>query len=158
MPEGRRIMTTQCVECEYEVGNRCVRCGSPEFAKPLFDADALSIEMGAAPIEREGLEITLKVGGFEFKVSLEDEGIMFSTPYDYHGDGPEDPKEMDEEAWAELDALLGFDARQSAVDRGVGGAWPPMCGLSAVSYAVVPYEMALLVRRGVEQAFTRASK
>ena len=90
---------------------------------------------------------------YEFRASIEDEGIMLCVPYDYHGCDAEfiDPDEANDEAWEALDALLGFDVRKAAVETGVGGGVPPLTVPSAVSYAVLPFEMALLVRRAMRK-------
>ncbi len=121
----------------------------------LYDAADLR---ALQPIE-EGVEIPVEVREplygrrYEFRASIEDEGIMLFVPYDYHGCCAEfiDPDEANEEAWEALDALLGFDVREAAIETGIGGSVPPLSGLGAVSYAVVPFEMALLVRRAMRK-------
>ena len=90
---------------------------------------------------------------YEFRASIEDGGIMLCVPYDYHGCDVEfiDPDEANDEAWEALDAMLGFDVRKAAVETGIGGSVPPLSVLGAVSYAVLPFEMALLVRRAMRK-------
>ena len=136
-------MTIRCGICIDEKQSECDRCGTPALEPPRYDADALAIEIEGRPIEAIGAEQVLLVRGtdgheYKFGVSLEDDGIMFmSTP------GGDD-------AWLALDARLGFDAREMAVDSGTGGVWPPLSGSNAASYVVLPYDMALLVRNAIE--------
>ena len=141
--KGTNTMTIRCGLCRGERPSECVRCGTPALEPPQYDADALAIEIEGRTIEAIGAEKTLVVHGtdgqqYGFAVSLEDAGIMFTATYE--GD----------DAWRALDAFLGFDARETAVDSGTGGVWPPLSGSNAVSYVVLPYDMALLVRNAIE--------
>ncbi len=99
-------------------------------------------------LDKDGriLEVRLKVkephygAEFEFTASVEDDGIMFSTPFDWH-DVDGDCEERNEDAWAALDCRLGFDVRGSAAESGIGGAAAPFGSFyPAVSYAVLPYD------------------
>ena len=113
---------------------------------PLCDEPVQSGD-GATVLGKDGrvLEVRLKVKEplygeeFEFTASVEDEGIMFATPYDWH-DVDADCDERNEDAWAALDCRLGFDVRDAAVESGVGAAAPFGSCYPAVSYAVLPYD------------------
>lgn len=95
---------------------------------------------------RRVLEVRLKVkeplygAEFEFTASVEDEGIMFTTPFDWH-DVDGDCEERNEDAWAALDCRLGFDVRESAVESGIGASAPFGSCYPAVSFAVLPYDL-----------------
>ena len=112
--KGTDTMTIRCGICIDEKQSECVRCGTPALEPPRYDADALAIEIEGRSTEAIGAEQVLLVRGtdgqeYQFGVSLEDDGIMFTiTP---GGD----------KAWMALDARLGFDAREMAVDSGTGG-------------------------------------
>ncbi len=141
--KGSDTMTIRCGICTDDKQSECVGCGTPALELPRYDADALAIEIEGRPTEVIGAEKTLVVHGtdgqqYGFAVSLEDAGIMFTATYE--GD----------DAWRAFDAFLGFDARETAVERGTGGVWPPLSGSNAVSYVVLPYDMALLVRNAIE--------
>ena len=131
------------------------------FAEEWMMAPELSDATELRPLQpvEEGFEMPVVVREplygrrYEFRASIEDQGIMLCVPYDYHGCDAEfiDPDEANEEAWEALDALLGFDVRKAAVETGIGGSVPPVSMLGAVSYAVLPFEMALLVRRAMQK-------
>ena len=91
-------------------------------------------------------------GVYGFVATVEDDGVMLSTEYDYHGDNADvlgDPDERNEEAWAAMDCALGFNAREAAQDSHFSTGFPPFSDRSNVSYATLPHEMALLVRRAL---------
>ena len=142
------MATERYHECKY--GGTDMNC--PVCRQPVEIEDRSAI-LGDSP---ETLEVTVKVQEplygeeFEFVASLEDEGIMFATGYDWHNvDGR--PVERDEDAWAGLDALLGINVRESAIESGIGASVPGIGCYPAVSYAVLPYDLALLVRRAVRK-------
>ena len=131
------------------------------LAKEWMMAPELSEAAEPRPLQpdKEGFEVPVVVREpmygrrYEFSASIEDEGIMLFVEYDYHGCYAEfiDPNEANEEAWEALDDLLGFDVRKAAVETGISGSLPPLPVLGAVSYAVLPFEMALLVRRAMQK-------
>lgn len=127
-----------CGACPTEVvGVVCPACNDPVQSRD-----------GATPPGkgRRVLEVRLKVkeplygAEFEFTASVEDEGIMFATPYDWH-DVDGDCEERNEDAWAALDCRLGFDVRESAVESGIGASAPFGSCYPAVSFAVLPYDL-----------------
>lgn len=111
-------------------------------------AEAVQSGDGATTLNMDGrvLEVRLKVeephygAEFEFTASVEDEGIMFATPYDWH-DVDGDCEERNEDAWAALDCRLGFDVRNAATEIGIGASAPFGSCYPAVSYAVLPYDL-----------------
>ena len=131
------------------------------FAEEWMTAPELSDATELRPLQpvEEGFEMPvvvrepLYVRRYEFRASIEDGGIMLCVPYDFHGCDAEfiDPDEANDEAWEALDDLLGFDVRKAAVETGISGSLPPLPVLGAASYAVLPFEMALLVRRAMQK-------
>ena len=128
----------RCGACPTEgVGVVCPVCDEPVH----FEDDT------TAP-SKDGrvLEVRLKVkephygAEFEFTASVEDEGIMFATPFDWH-DVDGDCEERNEDAWAALDCRLGFDVRDAAVESGIGASTPFGSCYPAVSFAVLPHEL-----------------
>ena len=130
-------MTTEtCGACPSEgVGFVCPACD-----------EAVRSGDGATALGKHGrvLEVRLKVkeplygAEFEFTASVEDDGIMFATPFDWHNvDG--DCEERNEDAWAALDNWLGFDVRDAAVESGIGASPPFGSCYPAVSFAVLPH-------------------
>ena len=134
------MATQRCDEkcVYYQAGVICARCGNPR---------ALHLQRTPA----EGLEILevkvqvvdpLSGEAYRFTASTEDEGILFCTEYDGGADG----EVRNEEAWAALDCRLGFNVRGAASESGIGSGSPFALGQPVVSFAVLPYEMAVLVR------------
>ena len=140
------MTTERCTECEYRIDGievSCVNCGGPLTLDLESGEDLTDMGEIAGVIRVTNRETDEE---FEFKVTLEDGGIMLATSYDYHWDDARDPDRRNEDAWAAMDAALGLDARGVAVDKGVGADWPPFLVHTAVSFTVIPYEMALLIR------------
>ena len=142
------MATEGCFKCQYnDTEITCLVC-----KLPVEIDDGMAI-LGDSP---EALEMTVKVQEplygeeYEFVASLEDDGIMFATPFDWH-DVDGDNEQRNEDAWAGLDAFLGINVRESAIDSGIGASVPGIGCYPAVSYAVLPYDMALLVRRAVRE-------
>ena len=142
------MATERCFKCQCsDTEITCLVC-----RLPVKIGDGVAI-LGDSP---ETLEITMKVQEplygeeYEFVASVEDDGIMFATPFDWH-DVDGDCEDRNEDAWAALDALLGINVRESAIDSGIGASVPGIGCYPAVSYAVLPYDMALLVRRAVRK-------
>ncbi len=114
----------------------CLACSKP-----------VQVEDRTVPPDKDGriLEVRLKVkeplygAEFEFTASVEDEGIMFATPFDWH-DVDGNCEERNEDAWAALDCRLGFDVRIAAVESGIGASAPFGSCYPAVSFAVLPYD------------------
>ena len=122
----------------YEAGVICARCG-----RPIVMHYQAGPESGL-----EVLEIKLQVvephsgKAYKFTASLEDDGILFVTDYN----GEDDGEIRNEEAWAALDCRLGFDVRDAAIESGIGSGSPFVLGRPVVSFAMLPYDMAPLVR------------
>ena len=142
------MATERCFKCQCnDTEITCLVC-----KLPVEIDDGVAI-LGESP---ETLEMTVKVQEplygeeYEFVASVEDDGIMFATPFDWH-DVDGDNEQRNEDAWAGLDALLGINVRESAIDCGIGASVPGIGCYPAVSYAVLPYDMALLVRRAVRE-------
>ncbi len=150
--EKERVETKVCSLRRYELLGMqviCVRCENPTeenlmtqpFHRNAFEATGLTVRV-TEPLCGEV---------FEFQVSVEDDGILLSTGYDSDCDIRGcDPDQRDDDAWAAMDAALGFDVREVALDKGIGADWPPLSGLGAVSFALVPYEYAILIRNGLK--------
>ena len=96
-------------------------------------------------------EVVLYVRGprgeeqYRFVASIENDGIFLATGYTESEEQPAESR--DEDAWAAMDDALGFNAREVAVDKGIGTTHPPLSGSQSVSFVVLPYDMAILVRR-----------
>ena len=131
------MATERCYACRLEDANVvCLACNEPV---QCWDGATAQGKGGRV------LEVRLKVkeplygAEFEFTASVEDEGIMFAMPFDWHDlDG--DCEERNEDAWAALDCGLGFDVREFAVESGIGASAPFGSCYPAVSYAVLPYD------------------
>ncbi len=132
------MATERCDACRLEGTNvACLACSKP-----------VQVEDRTAPPDKVGRvqEVRLKVkeplygAEFEFTASVEDEGIMFATPFDWH-DVDGDCEERNEDAWAALDCRLGFDVRSAAVESGIGASAPFGSCYPAVSFAVLPYDL-----------------
>ena len=132
------MATGICGACPIEVlGVVC-----PDCNEPVQSGD------GATALGKDGrvLEVRLKVkepfygAEFEFAASVEDEGILLATPFDWH-DVDGDCEERNEDAWAALDCRLGFDVRGSAVESGIWASAPFGSRYPAVSFAVLPYDL-----------------
>ena len=130
--------TERCDACRLEGTNVvCLACSKP-----------VQVEDRTAEEDKGGriLEVRLRVkephygAVFEFTASVEDEGIMFTTPFDWH-DVDGDCEERNEDAWAALDCRLGFDVRGSAAESGIGASAPFGSCYPAVSFAVLPYDL-----------------
>lgn len=102
------------------------------------------------------LEVTFEVEDaeyprmYDFKASLEDDGIMFETQR-LCCDSDAEADELLDAAWEGLNALLGFDVDEVALEKGIGAADAIIGPYGTVRYAIIPYDMALLVRRAFER-------
>ena len=132
------MATERCDACRLEGTNLvCLACSKP-----------VQVDYRTVTPDKNGriLEVRLKVkephygAVFEFTASVEDEGIMFATPFDWH-DVDGDCEERNEDAWAALDCRLGFDVRDAAVESGIGASAPFGSCYPAVSFAVLPYDL-----------------
>ena len=137
------MATQRCDEkcVYYEAGPICARCGNPRVLH-LRQTPAEGLEI----IEVK-LQVVEPLSGktYRFTASVEDEGILFCTDYD----GDEDGELRNEEAWAALDCRLGLNVREAAVDSGIGSGSPFALGQPVVSFAILPYDMAILVREAL---------
>ena len=132
------MATARCFKCQYN--DTEITCPVCELLVEIDDGVAI---LGDSP---ETLEITVKVREplygeeYEFVASVEDDGIMFATPFDWH-DVDGDCEERNEDAWAALDCRLGFDVRGSALESGIGASAPFGSSYPAVSFAVLPFHL-----------------
>ena len=146
--QERSIMATEkCERCEFgESKLLCRVCKHPaEFT------DRSAQECGLA-----ALEVSFKVEdveypwSYDFRASLEDDGIMFETNR-LCCDDEEEADELLDAAWEGLNAMMGFDVDEVALDKGIGAADALISPYGAVRYAIIPYDMALPVRRAFEK-------
>lgn len=146
--QERNIMATEkCKRCELGDGELvCAVCKHPvEFT------EASAQECGLA-----ALEISFEVEdveyprSYDFRASLEDDGIMFETNR-LCCDDEEEADELLDAAWEGLNAMLGFDVDEVALDNGIGAADALISPYGTVRYARISYDMALLVRRAFEK-------
>lgn len=146
------MATEMCFECRYEgAGVVCMVCN-----KPVEIEDRMMKEDKNGTISEVKVKVKEPLCGaeFEFTASVEDEGIMFATPYDYRNMDANyagDCEERNEDAWAALDDWLGFDVGEIAVESGIGASAPFGSCCPAIAYAILPFELALLIRRAVER-------
>lgn len=132
------MATERCEACPSEgMGVVCPVCDEPVQSGEY--ATALGKD-GRAQEVRLKVKEPLYGAEFEFTVSVEDDGIMFATPFDWH-DVDGDCEERNEDAWAALDCRLGFDVRGSALEIGIGASAPFGSCYPAVSFAVLPYHL-----------------
>ena len=132
------MATERCDACRLKGTDLvCLACSKP-----------VQVDYRTVTPDKNGriLEARLKVkephygAVFEFTASVEDEGIMFATPFDWH-DVDGDCEERNEDAWAALDCRLGFDVREAASESGIGASAPFGSCYPAVSFAVLPYHL-----------------
>ena len=161
-------MTSQrCEICVYGGENSeivCVNCRltapagfpfdlGPDVEGWPLDEQELDAQAYASAALDDVAEVALRVQdpvsgiSYDFRVSIEDEGVMFCREYGGPNCVEQDPSEENESAWAALDAVMGFDVRVGAVDKGIGSTSPPFMAALTVAYAVLPFELALLISR-----------
>lgn len=146
--QERNIMATEkCERCDFSESE--LVCG-------LFKHPAEFTDTGDQACGLSALEVSFEVGDleyprtYEFRASLEDDGIMFETER-LCCDSEEEADELLDAAWEGLNAMMGFNVDEVALDKGTGAADSLISPYRAVRYATIPYDMALLVRRAFEK-------
>lgn len=137
---------------------KCERCdfSESELVYGLFKHPAEFTDTGDQACGLSALEVSFEVEDveylrtYEFRASLQDDGIMFETER-LCCDSEEEADVLLDAAWEGLNAMMGFNVDEAALERGIGAADALISPYGTVRYAIMPYGLALLMRRAFER-------
>lgn len=141
------MATEKCEKRAFGVSE--LACGVRRHPVEFADKNAQACGLSAlkVSIEVEDVEYPRT---YELRASLEDLGIMFETER-LCCDSEEEADELLDAAWEGLNAMMGFDVDETALEEGIGAADAFISPYGTVRYAIIPYDMTLLVRRAFER-------
>lgn len=141
--QERNIMATEkCERCDFSESE--LVCGLCKYPAEFTDAGAQAWGLSSLEVSFEVEDVEYP-RTYEFRASLLDDGIMFETER-LSCDSEEEADELLDAAWEGLSAMMGFDVDEVALDKGIGAADSLISPYGTVCYAIIPYDMALLVR------------
>ena len=141
------MATENCERCDF--GESELECGLCKQPAGFTDTGSQVYGLSALEVSFEVEDVEYR-RTYEFRASLEDDGIMFETER-LCCDSEEEADELLDAAWEGLNAMMGFDVDEVALDKGIGAADSLVSPYGTVSYVIIPYDMVLLVRGAFER-------
>ncbi len=136
------MATEKCERCDFSESE--LVCGLFKHPDEFTDTRDQACGLSALEVSFE-VEDVEYLRSYEFRASLEDDGIMFETER-LCCDSEEEADVLLDAAWEGLNAMMGFNVDEAALERGIGAADSLVSPYGTVSYVIIPYDMVLLVR------------